>query len=579
MNEKTQALFKVSAQYTAAADPDFANFEAGQSGSLRDYASFNDEVFSFYEDPVVSELKVSTNAELYPGRPLFTADAGRRALQVALPDYGGDVVFVPATHVGDTYIPTLLSIVAVELDNGAEADKTGFECMFRGLNNSLELRHSATYLSDTELECATPDFAGAVAGLYAILLSKNGQHFSPTGKVIQTFSATQISPTFAAVQGLDEVEIELSNGFSSASLNTVFCRFGDWLWPDTAVDRNAPDAGPSPRQPTNVLHEIPFGGSVGDVVAATWVADGSREVWKCPVPEIQDDKAIKDRNIETAVRVSYDGKSWTNAVNLFYFDQPDVREGELRFRISPPVGPTGGGTAITVHLSGANVDGPNTVAGTPRDYYLRADEFAARCRFMELSDVVEYEDDDGEMKEANDNATIVVDSQNALSLRCTTPPNPQPGSNYDLDISLDGGLTWSYWDDSSSGRQYPTPPTFSYYAETAVITRDAASNYDSTNYFRGRIERNDSEVDVRFQYSCGYTTSYRLLAKCKFGDLPPSHATLEAGGIGATGINQLTCAVPLQSTTGIVDLSISLNGVDFTVRDHPALSDCAYPQA
>ena len=563
-------------QYTTTGDEVFeiADFEAGQPGSQRTYASMQPAAaFFFYEDPVVSEVKLSTNAELLPGRPLFESNAGRRVLQAQMPEYGGDTVFIPTTAVGDPHIPTLLSIVATELNNGAGADKTGFACMFNGTSVSSQppLYRSATYLSETELECTTPNFAGNDPDRYELLLSKNGQHFSPTGKVIQTFAAAQIQPTLAAVQGDTDVEIEISNGFATM-LPSVFCRFGDWSWPDTAVDRDAPVAGLS-RQPTNAL-QMPLAGSVGDVVAATWVADGNREVWRCPVPEIQDAKTIKDRNVETPVRISYDGKAWTNAVDLFYFDQPDVEIPQ------PPIGPTGGGTLIELRLSG------NNVAGTPRAYHLRRDEFAARCLFSELSRVVVYDyvDANGVVttREARGDATVVVGNQNAVSLRCTTPPNPQPGSKYDLDISLDGGLTWAYDSDSTSGRVLPSPPDFSYYAETAVVTQDATTNYDSSNYFRGRIDRSDGQVDVRFQYSCGYTTAYTELAKCRFGDLPPSSATLVPANIGATVINVLTCDVPQQSTTGVVDLAISLNGIDFTVRDDLLssfkLTACALPE-
>lgn len=570
MEAKTQSSFEITATYTTTNDADFttAEFEAGQSGSQRPYASMQPAAsFFFYEDPVVTEVKLSTNAELLPGRPLFEGSTGRRVLQAQTPNYGGDTVFIPSTAVGDHHIPTLLSIVATEVSNGAGADKAGFECMFQRASASPELplynlTASATYLSDTELECATPDFAGNGPGRYELLVSKNGQHFSATGKAVQTFSAAQIEPTFAAVQGVVDVDVEVNNGFAT-SLPSVYCRFGDWSWPDTAADRDAPDAGLS-RQPTNAL-QVPLAGSIGDVVAATWVVDGNREVWRCPLPEIQDEKAFKDRNVETPVRISYDGKAWTNAVDLFYFDQPDVQTP------IPPIGPTGGGTLIYLRLSGNNAD------GAPRQYHLRADEYAARCLFSELSRVVVYDYVDATgavtQREANSNATVIRDDQNALSLRCTTPPNPQPGSKFDLDISLDDGLTWAYDSDSSSGRALPSPPDFSYYAETAVITRDATTNYDSSNYFRGRIERNDGLVDVRFQYSCGYTTAFTGLVMCKFGDLPPSSATLVPTNIGATVINMLTCDVPEQSATGIVDLSISLNGIDFTVRDDiPSLS-------
>lgn len=562
MEEKTQSGFEITVTYTTTSDDDFASagFEAGQPGSQRPYASMQPAgSFFFYEDPVVSEVKLSTNAELVPGRPLFVGNSGRRVLQASAPDYGGDTVFIPSTAAGDPHIPTLLSIVATEVNNGVGADKTGFECRFQSNTSSSELPLTvpATYLSDTELECATPDFAGNDPDRYELLVSKNGQHFSATGKAIQTFSAAQIQPTFAAVQGVVDVDIEVSNGFGTA-LPSVYCRFGDWSWPDTAANRDAPNAGLS-RQPTNAL-QVPLAGSTGDVVAATWIVDGNREVWRCPLPEIQDEKTYKVRNTETPVRISYDGKAWTNAVDLFYFDQPDVQ------RPIPPIGPTSGGTLINLRLSGNNVD------GTPRQYHLRADEYAARCLFSELSRVVvyDYEDENGVVtqREANSNATVVRNDQsNELSLRCTTPPNPQPGSKYDLDVSLDDGLTWAYDSDSSSGRALPSPPEFSYYAETAVITRDAATNYDSSNYFRGRIDRSDGRVDVRFQYSCGYTSAFASLVKCKFGDLAPSRATLVASNIGATVINMLTCDVPEQSATGIVDLSISLNGIDYTVRD------------
>lgn len=527
----------------------------------------NSDSFFFYEDPTVGSVALSTNAELVPGRPLFSVSQGRRALQNQLPAYGGDRVLIPATATGDAHIPTLLTISATELNNGnGNAAKDGYQCMFNQTSVGLAFLSAATYFSDTELECATPDFAGNAADEYELLLSKNGQHFSATGKVVQTFNATQVAPTFAAVQGVADVEIEVTNGFAG-TLPAVYCRFGDWLWPDTALDRDASQAGLS-QQATNAL-QVPLRGSTGDVVAATFVDGRGTEVWSCPIPEIQDTKSTKPRNVETPVRISYDGKSWTNAVNLFYFDQPDVRQPV------PPIGPTGGGTLIQLRLSG------NDVAGTPRGYFLRSSSYQARCLFSELSRVVTYAyiDENGAtvQRTANNNASVTVDwnvNGKPITLSCTTPPNPQPGSKFDLDVSLDGGLTWAYDSDSSSGRALPSPPDFSYYAETAVITEDAASNYDSGNDFRGRINVNDGRVDVRFQYSCGYTTAFASLVRCKFGDSPPSGATLAADNIGATVVNVLTCDVPLRSDTGTVALSVSLNGVDFTVRAPPWFIQC-----
>ena len=580
---KSQSGFEVAVTYSTTGDADLAAFEAGQPGSQRRFASMNSDSFFFYEDPVVGSVALSTNAELVPGRPLFSANQGRRALQNQLPAYGGDRVLIPATAAGDAHIPALLTISATELNNGnGNADKDSYQCMFNRTSAGLTFLSAATYFSDTELECPTPDLAGNPADQYELLLSKNGQHFSATGKIVQTFNATQIAPTFAAVQGVADVEIEVTNGFAAA-LPTVYCRFGDWLWPDTALDRSAPQAGLA-QQATNAL-QVPLGGSVGDVVAATFVSGRGAEVWSCPIPEIQDSKAIKPRNVETPVRISYDGKSWTNAVSLFYFDQPDVRQPV------PPIGPTGGGTLIQLRLSGNNVAGPldrgqsiTTAPGTPREYYRRSSSYSARCLFSELSRVVTYAyiDESGAnvQREANNNASVVVDwnaNGQPITLSCTTPPNPQPGSKFDLDVSLDGGLTWAYDSDSSSGRALPSPPDFSYYAETAVITQDAASNYDSGNDFRGRINVNDGRVDVRFQYSCGYTTAFANLVRCKFGNSPPSGATLAAANIGATVVNVLTCNVPLSDNTGTVDLSISLNGIDFTVRSPPPFQEQICP--
>ena len=470
-----QTLFNMAVKYTTTDDAVFNDPCAATPAGVvcsrspfdnnRAYASSTAANFSFFDEPVIDALQLSANAELVPGTPLSP------------PSFDGTSVYVPATGDNDTHTGSLLALVGTGFDNGAAADKAVYRCQFVNSELGVVQTTAATFVSNELVECTTPDFGGLEAAGYEVSVSMNGQHWSSTGKVVQTFSAVDITPSFAAVQGAVHVEVEVLNG--GADVGAVYCRFGDWLWPPGTADGNAPTAGPA-QEATNTL-QVPLAGSTGDVVSATYlrssVGAGS-DFWRCPVPDIEAARAIKPRNAETPVRLSYDGKAWTNRVNLFFYEQPDVSDP------SPPIGPTRGGTLITLPLSEG------------RDYHLRADDYAARCLFSELrgaqrTAVAPWLDADGVQHDGWSNATF-DGSTSSVQLACETPPNPQPGSSYDVDVSLDGGVTWAYAEvpnydlgGSSAVRSVPDPPEFSYYAETAIITEDIATNYNAQLDFRG----------------------------------------------------------------------------------------------
>jgi hypothetical protein len=360
-----------------------------------------------------------------------------------------------------------------------------------------------------------------------------------------------------------------------------------------------------------------------ELTGNTFTPAGSEEKWTCPLPNIgrtkpktnyiqHDDKTFKPRNVESPVRFSYDGQFWSNSANFFYFDQPD-----LKFPI-PPVGPTSGGSIITLPMpgySGQSVPPDPTTdswilsgglggSSVGRLYSPRAAQYKAWCRFK-ITDtrVVTGSLVNATVSLTNDCAgdCLPGDDYNVMTIQCETPANPEPGSKYLVEVSLDDQKTWAYTTPKahSAGRMIQATPEFFYYAETAIVTEDESTNYFASNDFRGKIlckpnsERgagpfdavtnpngqkacNPSDtttltgcpctVDVRFAYSCGYTTGYAPLVKCRFGGGSGvvSDGYLDPINIGATTVNQLTCDVPEKVDTGTVPIQISLNGADYT---------------
>ena len=144
---------------------------------------------------------------------------------------------------------------------------------------------------------------------------------------------------------------------------------------------------------------------------------------------------------------------------------------------------------------------------------------------------------------------------------CNTPSNPTPGAAYYVDVSLDDGATFSYESSNS------VPKSFGYYADVAIITMDANDQYNAANEFRTAINNGDAVVDVRFAYSCGYSSQYERTVRCQFGDMENGTTTKareESLQFGADVTNQVGCFVPLGAHPDTTTIRIALNGVDFT---------------
>ena len=89
MHAEGQSAFEVKVKYTTTDDavftdpcaetPDGVTCTQSAFDNDRYFASSTSAPFYFYDNPVVNEVRLSTNAELIPGRPLFSdAGAGRR---------------------------------------------------------------------------------------------------------------------------------------------------------------------------------------------------------------------------------------------------------------------------------------------------------------------------------------------------------------------------------------------------------------------------------------------------------------------------------------------------------------------
>ena len=603
--------FRIGTRYTmTGSTPVSTLFNSHNLDANRLYTSANNEFFWFYQHPTFTTVTLDQTQEIYPGISVFSSSR-------PAPDFGGVRVWVPVEG------GSRIVINGAGFDNGDAASKGDYQCHFNG---TTDLITPARYLHNHSISCAVPALDLGVDADYEISVSKNARDFVPTGRYVRPFSATTISPTFTAAQGWGFAKVTLANAFAPADAAvaqpTAYCRFGSFSYPSDAIPTDAPRAGPGPTNAPNprdrdrVLTN-PFEGTLstgsvfarpirntaGDVVDATigLSTQSGLQEWNCPLPDIQDAGLRKPRNAYIDVAISYDGISYTNPVQIFVFDQPDFEDP------APPIGPTGGGTPIEIWSKLTEI-----VAGAGvRNYLPIRDMIVPWCKFKTGSgrsaslalggaccDEPPCAADElvlGQCPLAGPNLAIkraeeVLIQGDNIGFKCVTPPNPDPGASYYIEISLDDKKTWSFEsDDSERVRNYIR---FVYYAETVIIT--TTETYSAAQTFRSRIDSvampSDpmATLEVRFQYSCGYTRDFPELIRCRYGCDPVidpadgsstngcpltvlpavavapmlSNATLE--DIGATVVNRVACQIPVFGDTATLKIALSLNGVDYT---------------
>eukprot|EP01050_Picozoa_sp_SAG11_P003619 SAG11_NODE_209_length_12331_cov_3.126226_2_plen_551_part_00 len=331
------------------------------------------------------------------------------------------------------------------------------------------------------------------------------------------------------------------------------------------------------------------------------------------------------RNVYVPISISFDGEIYSTPSYFVYFAQPDIG------RLYPPVGVTGGNSMIRIELAAGErydrpLDGfialdfkPIQHLTQPKCLFKRA---ASTNRFqrglfyecgygceMDTEDTCSIEacnppTPDSDLLAAQwafESREDEITGQPYISqqIMCRTPGNPNPGSYYYLEVSLDNGETYCYED----GQKSSDAPKFRYFADTQIVTEDRETGYNAQTFFRTAASDRkdwDSKVEIRFQYSCGYSPSYSSFIRCKFDDgtgnplfseavtgmyheapgqqnvledvrllSPPipdgeGEATLR---LGADSINSVYCVVPQMVMPAAATLQLSLNGVDYTPID------------
>jgi hypothetical protein len=529
------------------------------------YSGTTDTLFSELDSSAVYESKNTRPYYYYPP-PVLT----RISSVVGGISAGNDTW----SH---TYAPTTggmpLTLHGSGFDNGIGAVKDYYLCVFadfdckraRGadshdweygdhgchvyepiLNNERRLTYHpptlwitpATFVSDAEVTCLTP--VVSVTGKARVLLTMNSQELPNADYFIEFFQLVNVTnPEVSPIGGGMDVNITLLSGPPT---------MGAWC-------------------------KVWFEGQVGD--EGTEPTPGLRldnQTILCTTPNSINIPVQKmPRNVYVPMSISFDGNIYSTPSYFLYFAQPDIS------RIYPPVGPTGGGTPISIELLAGPrydrpMDQPPFVAvdfrplmdprlSQPRCLFKRSASTQKKNRGLSIESHAEWA-----IEERMDNSDP---PQPYLSqqIRCETPSNPNPGSYYFLEVSLDYGATYCY----ENGGKQQDPPKFRYFADTMIKTEDPERNYNSAVTFRTKASDKldwDASVDVWFEYSCGYSHQYASFARCKYVDTENrviiAHAQPETLRIGADSVNAIVCDVPQQTMPNSASIQLALNGVDYT---------------
>ena len=396
----------------------------------------------------------------------------------------------------------------------------------------------AEYVSDTQLYCTCPPVEST--GYTSLEISSNAQEVAPTQLFMVYYGLTnQTVPKLSAIGGGRAVQLTLIDGPETLG---GLCRFG--MFQD--------DEGRIGMDPVVAIR----------IDASTL---------QCITPDAADQEQVEP-NGWTGVCISFDdGETYSEPSFMIYYAQPAINQ------LMPPLTITQGGTHLKVELlAGAYLD--STTEQTAYDFKSFQDALVPRCIFKQTQSRVRgsvcaacevpgvfhvvqqpYPDD-------HERAGQTYESQ---QIWCYTPSNPIPGSNLYVETSFDNGTSYNYEDYA----QLYDPPALKYYAETSIITEQSASElldaYLAAPFFRMRASGRGDEVEVRFQYSCGYSPQYESLIRCRFGESEqsPEVITETVPGtlqLGADSQNSVVCQVPGQALPTRKPLAIALNGVDFT---------------
>eukprot|EP01043_Picozoa_sp_COSAG02_P066213 COSAG02_NODE_10229_length_1991_cov_1.076638_1_plen_238_part_00 len=200
-------------------------------------------------------------------------------------------------------------------------------------------------------------------------------------------------------------------------------------------------------------------------------SDGSFDVHEltCISPDAE---GFVPSNQWTDIRVSFDdGATFSEAAQFLYFAQPDVGQ------LFPPIGPTGGGTMIYIELvAGMQYSNPLVGQYAP-DFTPVMNETVPKCLFKSSPDKHPHRGDhyfrDGIWSIQQRVSDTTGQRYTAQQIQCISPYNPIPGTSYFVDVSLDGGVTYSY----ESGKP-AEPQQLRYYADTRIVTENPVHNYN-----------------------------------------------------------------------------------------------------
>ena len=407
----------------------------------------------------------------------------------------------------------------------------------------------ATFIDDTEVQCDTP--VVTVTGKARLMLTMNSQELPISDLYIEFYALENLtSPEVSPISGNKRVELRLIDG---PPTEEAWCK----VWFPGFENVEGMESVPAVR--------------VDSVTLA------------CMTPNalpLSPARRYTMENAHVPISISFDNEFFSAPSAFLYWAQPDIS------MIFPPVGPTGGGTAIRIELQAGSkydrpLDGyyaldfrPVTELTTPKCIFKRTPSTLVRNRGVYYETGYSLDADTG--RYTPDGPAVWAfetrldrDGNSYLSQQiiCLTPGNPNPGSYYYLEVSLDEGETYCY----ENGAKGADPPKFRYFADTQIVTEDRERGYTAATTFRTAASPKldwDSTVEVWFAYSCGYSPLYASFIRCKYkdpsGEIFISTANSDTLRLGADSINSVVCDVPQRNLPSSATLQIALNGIDYT---------------